>query len=146
MSDDEIIARLLERITENNDKNSSFELFPLLRWITGTEERGYINLLKERIKERIRVEEIAKLLHSDASVAPNNKTREIVQNGGYLLYLAQERDRVKREEMDKENKNNYYYWQSKQSKWLYKFRWWPYIISILALIVSIIALFRTCLS
>jgi hypothetical protein len=134
MDDNIIIARLLEKITKDYN-GGYFELSSLIRMVMETKEPNYA--LRQRIKERIKVEKIADLLHNDSGIAPNKKTNEIIQKGGgYLSYIEA---KEKEEKKASEHEDIRY----KMDKWLYCTRYLPHFLSIISIIISIIALYRT---
>lgn len=57
-----------------------------------------------------------------------------------MAYLENKRKKAEAEEKRKKDEEDYYHWQGELGKWYYKFRWLPFIFSLLALIMSIIAL------
>jgi hypothetical protein len=93
--DDIIVAKLLKYIVKDYG-GGYYELSSLLKMITETKDSDYG--LVQRIRERIKVEKIADLLHNDSDIAPNNKTYGIIREGGYLSYVAAEKKKEKRQQ------------------------------------------------
>jgi len=97
---------------------------------------------KEVIKNRIKTDGLAEIIEKRDEIIPNEKTRIIHAKGGYNAYnrwlMDEMREKEQMRSLEKENVLS----QTKINKWKFKKRYWPYIISILSLIVSIIALIR----
>jgi hypothetical protein len=130
-NDEIIIAKLLEKIA--NGKGAYYELHDLLKEIT--KEGNYKSLcgITDRIEKRIKAEGIAELLRNDSDIVPNHKTYEIVRAGGYLSYIEAKKKKDEREEQHKEI-------QFKLNRWLYRTKLLPHILSIMAIIISILTL------
>jgi hypothetical protein len=96
--------------------------------------------IKNIILDRIAYERLADVRDTERIFA-TPVTHSIIEKGGYLVYLENERKEAEREKIRKTKEENYYHWQGTLGKWYFKFRWLPFVFSLLALIVSIIALF-----
>ena len=103
-------------------------------------EKGVSGIIARKIFDKIEHEDLANVKRGDY-ISVTHTTRLIVENGGYLLHLENKRIEAEKEKERKAKEENYYRWQGELGKWYFKFRWWPFVISFLALIVSIITLF-----
>jgi len=67
---------------------------------------------------------------------------EVCQNGGWLEYVKQEEQHQAIEEERQRKQDEKLKYEVGISKYLYKTRWWPLIISIISLIAAILALLK----
>jgi len=136
-TDIEIINTFLSTIVErDNNGEKQQNAFVLLRKLVGNNDK--------------KADEIVRVLQNKGLIdikyggeaIPNQKTKEIVLAGGIEKFNKKSKEEEKKEEDRQKNKDRYYYWQGLQSEWLCRTKWWPIGISLAALAVSIVALFK----
>ncbi|MDR1981360.1 MAG: hypothetical protein LBQ39_07065 [Tannerellaceae bacterium] len=137
MKDNDLINFILEEIVKAANNGGYHHISGLLESYDASlrDNSG----LRHKIMTRMVDEGIAKRLDSDR-LYPNNLSYTIVANGGYLTYLSHQNQKREQEQKQLLLEQKNLSLNVKQNEWLYKTRWWPLIISIAALIVSVIAL------
>ena len=135
MTDEERIDKVLNRCAEEYPAQIYISML-FAKELCDTDQGAYY-----RIIERIETEGLAKKLMGDRIwLEPHGQ--QIVSNGGYLAHLEREKLKAVQEEKKQELVFEKTKYELLNNKWLYKTRWWPLIISILAILMAVMALLK----
>lgn len=88
---------------------------------------------------------IKEMIDNDLLVTGNNgKSYSLTVKGNRIAKLPNKyQDYLDIQNKDLERQANKAFWDAQYSYWLYKFRWWPIIISLAAILISTFALFKS---
>ena len=138
MSDDSIIEELINYATASQGSYNTYDLY---RKITGVREHNEVHKNTDRIIAKVRSEKLLDVSKDDY-ITPNALSHKIKSEGGYLVYLENNRKKEEEVAVFRQNENDNNYWSGQYSKWLVKNKWYILIFTIISLLVSIIASFR----
>lgn len=135
MVSDEIISKALQYVYDASPGAAYVGDYAM-------EELGYDYDNYAEIVDRLEAEGLARPLDPPHRMIISDFGRRVVNEGGYLAHVQRLEKKEKANEKRQEVSDKIAKYELLNGKWLYKMRWWPLIISVVALIASVIALFK----
>ncbi len=138
----EILDKIIEVTLKNNTANPR-NLPPLSNDITASDldvkYHGYQYYLD--IIEKYDFVQVQKYLGDFTVLAIDKVTADFMNNGGFSQLFDQERKRLKQQKEIEALKFKKLKWDAMVSEFQAKTKWWPLIISIISLLISVYLLF-----
>jgi hypothetical protein len=131
MTDDQIIDKLLKNLFESQ---SGTEYLADICESIGLDNRAFIEFVA-----RLEEEKLATPNEPRHRMTITTFGRQVCKEGGWIAYVERQKTKTQADSLNKQLTAEKLIHDTMLSRWQLKTRWWPLIISVISLIVSIIA-------